>query len=139
MWFLICFIFVFRVQLEQTQKTLDHVKQSYIDVCAAKEQMMNEHKLEMKLLKEKYEHFELKEQLLEKRELELSKQLKLVAKLSNDCEKYRNKIIELEKDVELERRKRTEHARMTHIEIEKGNTRNSKNFIFYLFQTTTKF
>ena len=106
--------------MEQTQKSLDHVKQSYINICASKEQLINEHRQEMQSLMEKYGNLDLKEQMLEKREQELIKQTKLVEILSNDCEKYRNKIIELEKDIELEKRKKTEHAKLIHMEIEKG-------------------
>lgn len=113
-------IFISSVQLEQTQKELDRVKELYIDVCATKEQLINEHKNEIKTLKNKYATMELQQKDVEKLESELQNQVKLCNKLTKECEDFRSKIIELEKDLVYERRKKEDHIKKIHLEIERG-------------------
>lgn len=109
------------MQLEQTQKELDRVKELYIDVCSTKEQFINEHKSEMKMLKEKYANLEEREKDIEKYERDLQAQVKIVEKLTEECDTYRSKVIELEKDLNFERKKKEEYTRKIHQEIERGN------------------
>jgi len=108
------------VQLEQTQKELSRVKELYIDVCGTKEQLINNHKDEIKILKNKYATMELHQKDMEKLENELQTQIKLCDKLSEECEGYKSKIIELEKELTHERRKKEDHVKKIHSEIEKG-------------------
>ncbi|XP_011637731.1 centrosomal protein of 152 kDa-like isoform X1 [Pogonomyrmex barbatus] len=108
------------VQLEQTQKELDRVKELYIDVCGTKEQLINEHKHEIKMLKNKYTTMESQHKNVEKLENELQTQNKLCNKLTKECEDFKSKIIELEKDLMYERRKKEDHVRKIHLEIERA-------------------
>ncbi|XP_034189267.1 uncharacterized protein LOC117608360 isoform X1 [Osmia lignaria lignaria] len=108
------------VQLEQTQKELDRVKELYIDVCSTKEQFINDHKSEMKMLKEKYANLEEREKDIEKYERDLQAQVKIVEKLTEECDTYRSKVIELEKDLNFERKKKEEYTRKIHQEIERA-------------------
>ncbi|XP_050457860.1 repetitive organellar protein-like isoform X2 [Cataglyphis hispanica] len=107
------------VQLEQTQKELSRVKELYIDVCGTKEQLISEHKDEIKILKNKYTIIELHHKDVEKLENELQTQLKLCNKLTKECEDFKSKIIELEKDLIYERRKKEDHMKKIHSEIER--------------------
>ncbi|KAL0102797.1 hypothetical protein PUN28_018232 [Cardiocondyla obscurior] len=108
------------VQLEQTQKELDRVKELYIDVCGTKEQLINEHKNEIKTLKNKYATMESHQKDIEKLENELQIQVKLCNKLTKECEDFKSKIIELEKDLVNERRKKEDQVKKIHLEIEKA-------------------
>ncbi|KAL6436198.1 hypothetical protein ACFW04_005734 [Cataglyphis niger] len=108
------------VQLEQTQKELSRVKELYIDVCGTKEQLISEHKDEIKILKNKYTIIELHHKDVEKLENELQTQLKLCNKLTKECEDFKSKIIELEKDLIYERRKKEDHMKKIHSEIERA-------------------
>lgn len=108
------------VQLEQTQKELSRVKELYIDVCGTKEQLINEHKNEIKTLKSKYTIIELHHKDVEKLENELQTQIKLCNKLTKECEDFKSKIIELEKDLVYERRKKEDHMKKIHSEIERA-------------------
>lgn len=108
------------VQLEQMQKELDRVKELYIDVCGTKEQLINEHKNEIKTLKNKYATMELHQKDIEKLESDLQTQVKLCNKLTKECEDFRSKIIELEKDLVHERKKKEDHVKKIHSEIERG-------------------
>ncbi|XP_012216958.1 putative leucine-rich repeat-containing protein DDB_G0290503 isoform X2 [Linepithema humile] len=108
------------VQLEQTQKELDHVKELYINVCGTKEQLIDEHKNEIKMLKNKYAAMESHQKDMEKLENELQTQVKLRNKLTKESEEFKSKIIELEKDLTYERRKKEDHMRKIHSEIEKA-------------------
>lgn len=112
--------FFFSVQLEQTQKELNRVKELYIGVCGTKEQLINEHKNEIKTLKDKYATMELHQKDVEKLQNELQMQVKLCNKLTKECEEFKSKIIELEKDLVHERRKEEEHVKKIHSEIERG-------------------
>ncbi|EFN84425.1 myosin heavy chain, skeletal muscle isoform X2 [Harpegnathos saltator] len=108
------------VQLEQKEKELDHVKTLYIDVCGTKEQLVNEHKNEIKALKSKYTTIESYQMNVEKLEGELQTQVKLCNKLTKECESLKSKIIELEKDLAYEKRKKEDHTRKIHSEIERA-------------------
>ncbi|GAB1862967.1 Centrosomal protein of 152 kDa [Camponotus japonicus] len=108
------------VQLEQTQKELSRVKELYIDVCGTKEQLINEHKNEIKTLKNKYSIIESHHNDVEKLENELQTQIKLCNKLTRECEDFKSKIIELEKDLVYERRKKEDHMKKIHSEIERA-------------------
>lgn len=108
------------VQLEQTQKELNRVKELYIDVCGTKEQLISEHKNEIKTLKSKYTMIESHHKDVEKLENELQIQIKLCNKLTKECEDFKSKIIELEKDLIHERRKKEDHVKKIHSEIERG-------------------
>ncbi|XP_035726359.1 centromere-associated protein E-like [Vespa mandarinia] len=108
------------VQLEQTQKELDHVKELYIDVCGTKEQLINEHKEEIRTLKEKYGSLEEYQRDIEKLEYELETQKKFIDKLNKECETYKNKIMELQKDLSSEKRKKEEYTKKIHQEIERA-------------------
>lgn len=108
------------VQLEQTQKELNRVKELYIDVCGTKEQLISEHKNEIKTLKSKYTMIESHHKDVEKLENELQIQIKLCNKLTKECEDFKSKIIELEKDLIYERRKKEDHVKKIHSEIERG-------------------
>lgn len=92
----------------------------YIDVCGTKEQLINEHKNEIKMLKNKYSTIELHQKDVEKLESELQTQVKLYNKLTKECEDFRSKIIELEKDLAHERKKKEDHVKKIHSEIERG-------------------
>lgn len=115
-----CNFYFSSVQLEQTQKELSRVKELYIDVCGKKEQLINEHKNEIKTLKNKYSIIESHHKDVEKLENELQTQIKLCNKLTRECEDYKSKIIELEKDLIYERRKKEDHMKKIHSEIERG-------------------
>ncbi|EZA57904.1 COP1-interactive protein 1 isoform X2 [Ooceraea biroi] len=108
------------VQLEQTQKELSRVKELYIDVCGTKEQLINDHKDEIKMLKNKYATLESHEKDVEKLGNELQTQMKLCNKLTEECEDCKSKIIELEKELAHERRKKEDHMKKIHSEIEKA-------------------
>jgi len=116
-------IFISSVQLEQTQKELNRVKELYIDVCGTKEQLINEHKNEIKTLKNKYVAMESYQKDIEKLENELQTQVKLCNKLTKECEDFKSKIIELEKDLVNERKKKEDHVKKIHSEIERGKYR----------------
>ncbi|XP_025987433.2 uncharacterized protein PFB0145c isoform X1 [Solenopsis invicta] len=107
------------VQLEQTQKELDRVKELYIDVCGTKEQLINEHKNEIKMLKNKYSAVESHQKDVEKLENELQTQIKLCNMLTKECEDLKSKIIELEKDLVYEKRRKEDHIKKIHLEIER--------------------
>jgi len=106
--------------LEQTQKELSRVKELYIGVCGTKEQLINNHKDEIKILKNTYATMELHQKDMEKLENDLQTQIKLYNKLTEECESYKSKIIELEKELTHEKRKKEDHAKKIHSEIEKG-------------------
>lgn len=108
------------MQLEQTQKELDRVKELYIDVCSTKEQLISEHKSEIKMLKEKYATLEEREKDIEKYERDLQAQVKMTEKLTRECDSVRGKVMELEKDLSHERKKKEEHTKKIHQEIERG-------------------
>ncbi|XP_076221585.1 uncharacterized protein LOC116428549 [Nomia melanderi] len=108
------------VQLEQTQKELDRVKELYIDVCSTKEQLISEHKSEIKMLREKYATLEEREKDIEKYEHDLQAQVKIAEKLTQECDTYRSKVIELEKDLSYERKKKEEYTKKIHQEIERA-------------------
>lgn len=92
----------------------------YIDVCGTKEQLINEHKNEIKTLKNTYAAMESHQKDVEKLEYELQTQVKLCNKLTKECEDFKSKIIELEKDLVFERRKKEDHVKKIHSEIERG-------------------
>lgn len=92
----------------------------YIDVCGTKEQLINEHKNEIKTLKNTYAAMESHQKDVEKLECELQTQVKLCNKLTKECEDFKSKIIELEKDLVFERRKKEDHVKKIHSEIERG-------------------
>lgn len=96
------------------------MKELYIDVCGTKEQLINEHKNEIKTLKNKYFIIESHHKDVEKLENELQMQIKLCNKLTKECEDFKSKIIELEKDLAYERRKKEDHMKKIHSEIERG-------------------
>ncbi|XP_057317947.1 centrosomal protein of 152 kDa-like isoform X2 [Microplitis mediator] len=108
------------VQLEQTQRELDRVKELYIEVCGTKEQLINDHKEEIKTLKETYTNLEMQKQEIDYVKLELESQIKITQRLTHECESYKKKIIELEKDLSYERKKKVEYARKIHEEIERA-------------------
>ncbi|XP_014479713.1 PREDICTED: centrosomal protein of 152 kDa-like isoform X2 [Dinoponera quadriceps] len=108
------------VQLEQKEKEIDHVKKMYIDVCGTKEQLITEHKNEIKTLMSKYATIESHQKNVEKLESELQIQVKLCNKLTKECESFKSKIIELEKDLAYERRKKEDHTKKIHSEIERA-------------------
>lgn len=108
------------VQLEQTQKELNRVKELYIDVCGTKEKLINDHRDEMKVLKDKYATVESYRRDMEKAGNELQTQIKLCNKLTAECEGYKSKIMELEKEMTHERRKKEDYVKKIHSEIEKG-------------------
>lgn len=112
--------FIFSIQLEQKEKELDRVKTLYIDVCGTKEQLINEHKNEIKELKSKYSTIESYQKNIEKLEGELQAQVKLCNKLTKECEFSKSKVIELEKDLVHEKRKKEDHTRKIHSEIDRG-------------------
>ncbi|XP_076676804.1 uncharacterized protein LOC143373430 isoform X3 [Andrena cerasifolii] len=108
------------VQLEQTQKELNRVKELYIDVCSTKEQLISEHKSEIKMLKEKYATLEEREKDIEKYEHDLQAQVKITEKLTQECDSVRGKVMELEKDLNHERKKKEEYTKKIHQEIERA-------------------
>ncbi|CAK9826361.1 Centrosomal protein of 152 kDa [Anthophora retusa] len=108
------------VQLEQTQKELDRVKELYIDVCSTKEQLISEHKSEITMLKEKYATLEEREQDIKKYECDLQAQVKIAEKLTEECDTYKSRVIELEKDLSYERKKKEEYTKKIHQEIERA-------------------
>ncbi|KOC67365.1 Centrosomal protein of 152 kDa [Habropoda laboriosa] len=108
------------VQLEQTQKELDRVKELYIDVCSTKEQLISEHKSEIKMLKEKYATLEEREKDIEKYEHDLQAQVKVADMLTEECDRYKSRVIELEKDLNYERKKKEEYTKKIHQEIERA-------------------
>ncbi|XP_017880531.1 centrosomal protein of 152 kDa isoform X2 [Ceratina calcarata] len=108
------------VQLEQTQKELDSVKELYIDVCSTKEQLISEHKSEIKMLKEKYASLDEREKDIDKYENDLRAQVKIIERLTGECDTYRSKVIELEKDLNCERKKKEEYTKKIHQEIERA-------------------
>lgn len=108
------------VQLEQTQKELDRVKEMYIDVCGTKERLINEHKNEIKELTNKYAEIESHHKDMEKLKSDLQTQVKLCNKLTKECEAFKSQIIELEKDLVHERRKKEDHVKKIHLEIERA-------------------
>lgn len=113
-------VLTYSVQLEQTQKELDRVKELYIDICSTKEQLISEHKSEIKMLREKYTSLEEREIDIERYQHDLRAQVKIAEKLTEECDMYRNKVIELEKDLNCERKKKDEYTNKIHREIEKG-------------------
>lgn len=113
-------VLTYSVQLEQTQKELDRVKELYIDICSTKEQLISEHKSEIKMLREKYTSLEEREVDIERYQHDLRTQVKIAEKLTEECDMYRNKVIELEKDLNCERKKKDEYTNKIHQEIEKG-------------------
>ncbi|CAG5093579.1 Similar to cep152: Centrosomal protein of 152 kDa (Xenopus laevis) [Cotesia congregata] len=108
------------VQLEQTQRELDRVKELYIEVCGTKEQLINEHKEEIKTLRETYASLESQKQEIDYVKLELEAQIKITQRLTGESESYKKKIIELEKDLSYERKKKVEYTRKIHEEIERA-------------------
>lgn len=92
----------------------------YIDVCGTKEQLINEHKNEIKTLKDKYATMESHQKDVEKLECKLQMQAKLCNKLTKECEDFKSKIIELEKNLLYEKRKKEDHVKKIHLEIERG-------------------
>lgn len=118
--------------MEQTQKELDQVKELYINVCGTKEQLTSEHKNEIKMLKNKYATMESHQKDMEKLENELQTQVKLCNKLTKENEEFKSKIIELEKDLTYERKKKEDHVRKIHSEIEKGKYRMAQEANYYL-------
>lgn len=57
---------------------------------------------------------------MEKLENELQTQIKLCNKLTKESEDFKSKIIELEKDLVYEKRKKEDHVKKIHSEIERG-------------------
>ena len=108
------------MQLEQTQKELDRVKELYIDVCGTKEQLMTEHREEIEALKEEYRSIDARKQEYEKTMKDLETQTKVTERLTKECESFRNRVTELEKQLACERTKRDEHIKKIHVEIERG-------------------
>ncbi|XP_020292386.1 putative leucine-rich repeat-containing protein DDB_G0290503 isoform X1 [Pseudomyrmex gracilis] len=108
------------VQLEQTQKELQRVKEMYIDVCGTKEHLITEHKHEIKMMKEKYASIELHQKDIEKLQIDLETQIQLRNKLVKECEDYKNKIIELEKNLTYEKRKKEDYTKKIYFEIERA-------------------
>ncbi|XP_066590213.1 putative leucine-rich repeat-containing protein DDB_G0290503 isoform X2 [Prorops nasuta] len=108
------------VQLEQTQKELNRVKEQYINVYTSKEELIKEHANEIIVLKENYSQFDEQRLGLEKLQRDLQAQMKITEKLSQECEMFRNKAMELEKDLSRERKKKEEHSKKIHEEIEKA-------------------
>lgn len=53
-------------------------------------------------------------------ENELQTQIKLCNKLTKESEDFKSKIIELEKDLVYEKRKKEDHVKKIHSEIERG-------------------
>lgn len=106
---------------------MDRVKTLYIDVCGTKEQLINEHKNEIKMIKNKYATIEAHQKNIEKLESELQTQVKLCNKLTNECESFKSKIMELEKDLAHEKRKKEDHTKKIHSEIERGKYRIVQN------------
>lgn len=92
----------------------------YINICGTKEQLINDHKNEIKTLKSKYATIESHQKDMEKLESELQTQVKLCDKLNKECESLKSKIIELEKDLAHEKRKKEDHTKKIHSEIERG-------------------
>ncbi|XP_063980474.1 centrosomal protein of 152 kDa [Diachasmimorpha longicaudata] len=108
------------VQLEQTQKELNRVKEMYIDVCGSKEQLINDHRNEIQELKTTYAKFEAQKAELERTKRECEVQIKITARLTLECEAHKNKIIELEKDLSSERKHRVEYRKKIDAEIERA-------------------
>lgn len=106
--------------MEQTQKELQRVKEMYIDVCGTKEHLITEHKHEIKMMKEKYASIELHQKDIEKLQIDLETQIQLRNKLVKECEDYKNKIIELEKNLTYEKRKKEDYTKKIYFEIERG-------------------
>lgn len=108
------------MQLEQTQKELDRVKELYIDVCGTKEQLITDHKNEIETLREEYSSIEMRKQEFEKTIKDLETQTKVTERLTKESESFRNRVTELEKDLACERKRRDEHVKKIHVEIERG-------------------
>ncbi|XP_046601870.1 centrosomal protein of 152 kDa-like isoform X1 [Neodiprion lecontei] len=107
------------VQLEQTQKELDRVKELYVDVCGTKEQLIAQHQEEIAELKVTYADFETHKAMADKMNRDLETQASVIKRLTKECELYRSKTVELEKDLSHERQRREEHAKRIHVEIER--------------------
>lgn len=75
------------------------------------------------MLKNRYATIESHQKDMEKVGSELQTQIKLCNKLTGKCEDYKNKIIELEKELTHEKRKREDYTKKIHSEIEKGKYR----------------
>lgn len=110
----------YRVQLDQTQKELDRVKELYIEVCGTKEQLISEHRNEIRLLKEEYANLESQKEYMDKMKNDLEIQVKIVSRLTKESESNKARIMELEKDLSNERKKKEEYTKKIHEEIEKG-------------------
>ncbi|XP_043282129.1 centrosomal protein of 152 kDa isoform X2 [Venturia canescens] len=108
------------VQLEQTQKELDRVKELYIEVCGTKEQLISDHRNEIRLLKEEYANLESQKEFMDKMKNDLEVQVKIVSRLTKESESYKAQIIELEKDLNMERKKKEEYTKKIHDEIERA-------------------
>lgn len=99
---------------------MDRVKQLYIEVCGTKEELIAQHKEEIQLLKDKYENLELSKQEIDKLEHDIITQTKIAERLTRECEMYKSKIVDLEKDLSFERKRKDEYTKKIHMEIEKG-------------------
>ncbi|XP_015610581.1 centrosomal protein of 152 kDa [Cephus cinctus] len=108
------------VHLEQTQKELDRVKELYIDVCGTKEQLIANHKHEVETLMETYADLESRKIEMEKVAKDLEVQIKVTERLSREGDNYRSKIIELERDLAEERKKKEDYTKKIHTEIERA-------------------
>lgn len=109
-----------RVQLEQTQKELDRVKELYIEVCSTKEHLISEHKNEIRLLRDQYSNLETQREGMDRLKNDLEAQVKIAERLTKECESYKVKIVELEKDLSYERKKKEDYTKKIHAEIERG-------------------
>ncbi|XP_011298306.1 golgin subfamily B member 1-like [Fopius arisanus] len=108
------------VQLEQTQKELNRVKEMYIDVCGTKEKLINDHRCEIQELKATYAKFDTEQSELERIKREFDTQTKITLRLTHECEAHKNKIIDLEKDLSNEKKYRVEYRKKIDAEIERA-------------------
>lgn len=72
------------------------------------------------MLKNKYATTESHQKDVEKLENELQTQNKLYNKLIKESESFKSKIIDLEKDLAYEKKKKEDHTKKIHSEIERG-------------------
>ncbi|XP_012260888.2 centrosomal protein of 152 kDa-like [Athalia rosae] len=108
------------VQLEQTQKELDRVKELYVDVCGTKEQLIAQHNEEIAELKNRYADLEARKAEMDKMREDFETRASVIQRLTKECEVQRSKIVELDKELSYERQKREDHTKKIHIEIERA-------------------
>lgn len=113
----------FRIQLEQMQKELNHVKELYIEVCGAKARLLNEHQIEIKKLKDQSQNTSVTPDV-EKLQQEHNILLIKNTNLTKECETCRSQVKSLEEMLKKEMKKNDDLTNNLHADIEKGEFEN---------------